>query len=169
MDGTQSDNLDQLTPMEIDDMEMDAQDDKEEDIEDQMQLSDELKEAYGAVEPEEKQNAHSFLHKATFDSSNTVRTTFLNESELGRPMFSVRFLSDMANISHYYLNPLLKELKVDPLKFNGIANYFESKIQTITNSGMSNRGFAMNLNVTRKMDATRKRERIENLKGGETT
>ncbi|KKN59071.1 hypothetical protein LCGC14_0546260, partial [marine sediment metagenome] len=42
-------------------------------------------------------------------------------------------------------------------------------ILNITDSGMSKEGFAMNLNVTKKMDMLRKKVRvnnIENLKGG---
>ena len=52
---------------------------------------------------------------------------------------------------------------------NGIAHYFGEKTENITASGLSNKGFAMNINVTRKMDATRKRTRdsIDNLQGGQ--
>jgi len=52
------------------------------------------------------------------------------------------------------------------LKF---ADYFRQKILNITDSGMSKDGFAMNLNVTKKMDTIRKRVRenlIQNLQGG---
>jgi len=62
---------------------------------DQMENARELQELYDAPAIEEKQNAHSFLHKAAFENLNTVKTTFLTESELGRPLFSVRFLLDM--------------------------------------------------------------------------
>lgn len=143
------------------------QEDKAEDMsEDQFQLSKEVQEAYGSPEPDEKQNQHTFLHKATFDSPDTVKTTFLSESELGRPLFNVRFLLDMHDISKYYLDPILKDLRLEP-QHNGIANYFWEKIQNITGSGMSNKGFSMNLNVTRKMDTVRKRIRdTSKLKGG---
>ena len=129
-----------------------------------MEDSADWQEAYGAPEPEEKQNAHTFIHKATFESDDTVRTTWLSESELGRPLFSVRFLLDMEDIAKFYIDPIAKNLKVE----NKIADYFANKIQNTTDSGMSNKGFAMNLNVTRKMDSSRHRARdpTENLKGG---
>ena len=89
----------------------------------------------------------------------------------------------MEDIAKYYLDPLLVSLKeeqealkekgkpyvdIDVEKNNGIANYFYNKIQNVTDSGMSNMGFSMNLNVTRKMDATRRKSQasMDNLKGG---
>ena len=132
---------------------------------DRMELSQEMQEAYGAPEPEEVQNQASFLHKAAFFSPDTVRTTFLHESELGRPLFSIRFLMDLENLSAYYLDEFCAKFQI----VNKIKEYFHQKRETVTSSGMSNKGFAMNLNVTRKIDATRKRVRessIENLKGG---
>lgn len=136
----------------------------EEAMEDQINIQEQMKELYDAPGIEEKQNAHSFLHKAAFDSIDTVRTTWLSESELGRPLFSVRFLLDMEDIAKNYLDKASKQLGIK----NRIANYFRQKIYNVTDSGMSNKGFAMNLNVTRKMQATK--ERIKNiepqLKGG---
>jgi len=144
----------------------DMQDERTEDAElDRIELSQEMQDAYGAPEPEEVQNQASFLHKAAFYSPDTIRTTFLHESELGRPLFSVRFIMELENLSEYYLQELCETFNLD----NKIKEYFHQKRETVTSSGMSNKGFAMNLNVTRKIDATRKRMRessIENLKGG---
>ena len=146
---------------EMQDMQSDQADDQYENVQ-------ELQELYDAPTPEEKQNAHSFLHKAAFDNLNTVRTTFLTESELGRPLFSVRFLLDMEDISKHYLDPLVKKFGGE----NRISIYFLEKIYNITNSGMSNKGFSMNLNVTRKMQSTRtkvkNRDIPPQLKGGKT-
>jgi len=156
----------QPTEEEIMEEVQEMQEEQTEDSElDRMELSQEMQEAYSAPEPEEVQNQASFLHKAAFYSPDTTRTTFLHESELGRPLFSVRFIMELENLSAYYLGELCKELNIE----NKIEEYFHQKRETITSSGMSNKGFAMNLNVTRKIDATRKRTRessIDNLKGG---
>ncbi|KKL24347.1 hypothetical protein LCGC14_2416190, partial [marine sediment metagenome] len=105
-----------------------------------------------------------FLWKASFDHDDTLRTTYLTEGELGRPLFTVRFLLDMEDIAKYYIDPLSEELKID----NRIAKYFWEKIQNITSSGMSNLGFGPLLSVTKRMDITRKKVKgnIDNLKGG---
>ena len=153
-----------VTPEEIEEYQEDQKIEGEETEEDRMMTQQELAEAYGSPEPEEKQNQHSFLHKAAFLSGDTVRTTFLSESELGRPLFSVRFLLDMEDVSIHYLDGFAEKCEGT----NRIAIYFRNKVLNITDSGMSNKGFAMNLNVTRKMDTTRTRVKgnIENLQKG---
>ena len=136
-----------------------------EDTEENRLLSNmEFQEGY-ADQPEERQNAHTFLSKAVFDQPRTLKTTFLTEGELGRPDFSVRFLSSIKTVAQDLIDSLARELNLA----NGVANYFEDKIENITASGLSNRGFSMNMNVTRKMDATRKRIRdpTDNFKGGQ--
>ena len=146
---------------EYQEMQEDAADETQEDNFDNNQ---DFSEAYGSPEPEEKHNQHTFLSKA-IEAENTVRLTHLNEFELGRPMFNIRFLLDMEDISKFYLDELAKELGVD----NKVSDYFKQKIQNITDSGMSKDGFAMNLNVTKKMDSIRQKVRvnnIENIKGG---
>ena len=145
---------------EIEQQQQDAMEDQSEDN----NLNNmEFQEGYPAPTSPESQNSASFIHKAAFDSEDTVKTTFLSESELGRPLFNVRFILDMEDISMYHLDEFTKQLQVE----NRIASYFREKLRNITDSGMSNRGFSMNLNVTRKMDTTRRRENnIDNLKGG---
>lgn len=137
---------------------------KSEDIEDDRQLSNqEWQEGYGPPEPEERQNAHSFLHKATFDQPHTLKTTFLTEGELGRPDFTTRFLLSIKTVAEDLIDPLCIEFELP----NGISHYFKEKVENITSSGLSNKGFSMNLNVTRKMDATRERiKNLEPMKGG---
>lgn len=146
-------------------MEEMKEDQTEDTFDDQQMMSREFAEGYPVPEPEETLNAHNFLNKAAFQAQDTVRTTWLSESELGRPLFNIRFLLDMEDISKYYLDAIIdklyKEKKIDTKIDNKIANYFREKIRNITDSGMSNKGFAMNLNVTRKMEA--RRERIKNL------
>ena len=154
----------ELTPEELEvyqDMQEEAADDA---AQDNFENTAEFNEAYGSPEPEEKQNQHSFLHKSAFDASDTLRVTNLNEFELGRPMFNIRFLLDMEDISKFYLDELAKEHGID----NKIAQYFRDKIINITDSGMSKDGFTANLNVTKKMDTIRKKVRenpLENLQG----
>ncbi len=157
----------------------DMQDEQSEDSFDEQQLlNKEYGEGYPIPEPEERINSAAFLNKAAFQAKDTVKTTFLTEGELGRPLFNVRFLLDMHDITKHYLDNEIKKLnKLKPedededdfKDSNRIANYFLEKVRNITDSGMSNKGFAMNLNVTRKMDSTRTKNRnlVQNKKGGE--
>ncbi len=150
--------MEEFTDEQIQEAMQDMELDKSEDTEDDRMLANqEWQDGYGPPEPEEKQNAHTFLHKAVFDQPNTLKTTFLTEMELGRPDFSTRFLLSIKTVAEDLINPIAKKLDLD----NGIANYFGEKVENITGSGLSNKGFSMNINVTRKMDA--RRERIKNL------
>lgn len=159
MERQQNDNV-EIPKEEIEESQEDAEIDR-------WMTQQEITDSYPSPESEEKQNQHSFLHKAAFGEIDTVRTTFLSESELGRPLFSIRFMLKMEDIAKYYLDNLIKTLGMNPMKQNKIANYFNADIKNTSDSGMSNKGFAMNLNVTRKMDAVRKRVRdIPNEKGG---
>lgn len=130
---------------EIEELEDDEEDElldkKEDDLFDNVDIEND----YGAPMPEEKHNAHTILDKA-IERRDSTRTTFLTESELGRPVFSVRFLSDL-------------EDDAKRLNLVRIENYYHEKIQNVTGTGMSNKGFAMNLNVTQKRDTVRKRIR----------
>lgn len=140
---------------------------KEDEMEEQSEISQEVNEGYGSPEPEQRLSAHSFLHKATFESSNTLRTTFLDTGELGRPLFTVRTLLDLKGYADHYLYPMLISLGLNN-DSNYISKYFQAKTGNVTDSGMSNKGFAMNLNVTQKKDLTKKKSsgNTENLKGG---
>jgi len=156
----------EFTEAQVQDAMEDMELDRSEDIEDDRLLAGrEWQEGDGPAEPEGRENAHTFLNKAVFLEPNTLKTTFLTESELGRPDFSVRFLASIKTVAEDLIDPLVLELKLH----NGIANYFGEKVENITASGLSNKGFAMNINVTRKMDARRERiKNIEPLKGGST-
>ena len=158
-----------LTEEELEELQEMQEDIAQDTADDQREDTLEWQEAYGSPEPEEKHNQHTFLSNAV-KAEDTTRVTYLDEWELGRPMFSVRFLLDMEDISKFYLDEMVKELSSKGEEINNnIANYFHQKILNITDSGMSKEGFAMNLNVTRKIDMLRKKVRInniENLKGG---
>lgn len=147
-----------------------AQEEQMEDVTDE-QMEDQylnnlgLAEAYGAPEPEEKMNPSTFLHKAAFSKDiDVVRSTFLHPEELGRPLFTTRFMMKMEDISKYYLDDICRKLGVE----NKISQYFRADIINTAESGMSNKGFIANLNVTRRTDATKRRARvpIQNSKGG---
>lgn len=150
---------------EVEELQEDMAEDAEDDRKDQ---DEEWREGYGSPEPEEKQNQHSFLHKAAYGGGDTVRTTFLSQEELGRPLFNVRFLMDLEDISKWYLDSYAKKYGQDGL--NRVSDYFLQKIHNITDSGMSNDGFSMKLNVTKKIDSVRQRVRgnIDNLQGGKS-
>ncbi len=159
--------MEEQKPMTEEEMEAyeDAQEDSAEDADDNR--GDNLREdqeAYGFPEQEEKHNQHTFLSNAV-KAKDTLRVTNLNEQELGRPMFSIRFLLDMEDICKLYLDDLAIKLGIE----NRVSQYFRNKIINITDSGMSKDGFTSLLNVTKKMDIARKKIRenpIQNLKGG---
>lgn len=175
-----------ITPEILEEIKEEQLMDQEEADEDKMILTQEQMEAYGYPEPEEKQSQHSFLHKAAFGTEDTIRTTYLSESELGRPLFNIRFLLDMEDIADHYLKGVVEFInkakseeqqeegekpkeELKPIKVeNKISRYFKMKAYNISDSGMSNQGFSMNLNVMRKLDMTRKRsiENLKNLQGG---
>lgn len=138
------------------------EDEVEDTQQDQFLNQQEFQEAYGSPEPEQKYNQHAFLaNSLVFDSPEKV--TFMSESELGTPLFNLRFLLDIEDISKYYLDKMAGELEIT----NKIAEYFREKIKNISDSGMSNKGFVQNLNVTKKMEATRQRVRnLPDVKGG---
>ncbi len=140
------------------------EDQRDERLDEQQDDNLEFQEGYGPPPPEKVFNQHTFLHDAAFETPNTLRVTNLEPEELGRPIFNVRFLLDMEDIAKFYLDEICKEIGID----NKIADYFRQKIINITDSGMSKGGFTMLLNTTRNVNVTRtrKKQRIENLKGG---
>ncbi len=124
----------------------DEADNREDQAEESMELSQEMQEQYGSPEPDEQHSTHTVIDRALFKSPETLKLTFLHESELGRPLFSVRFLLDLQKAAAHS-------------SLERISHYYKNKVENITGSGMSNKGFMMNLNVTRRKDMTRRRER----------
>lgn len=128
----------------------------EDETENRYEVNDELADAYGAPPVDEKDNQHSVIRKA-MEKEDPTRVTFLTENELGRPVFSLRFYLDMEDLALHY-------------GCNRIADYWKAKVINIAASGMSNKGFLMNLAATRKHDTTRRRVRpfqSDGVKGGE--
>jgi hypothetical protein len=146
------------TEEQLEEMEEEVEDDEEETREDNFEAQQDLAEDYPYPEQEEKHNSHFIINKA-LEKQDTVRTTFLTESELGKPLFSVRFLADLHDDA-LRANSEVKELTGKQLRLEILENYYYEKIQNITSTGMSNKGFMMNLNVTHKREATKRRLRI---------
>lgn len=156
------------------------QDDETEDAaEDNADLQQAIIEEYGSPDPDVEKSAQAYLHRSSFEAVDTLRTTFLHQGELGKPLFTVRFLLDMEDIANFYIDPLVKELNDQMRKAkqeeddedeeeisNKISNYFWEKIQNITSSGMSNEGFGPNLSITKKIDMSRKKFKgnLDNLR-----
>lgn len=152
------DELDKALMEEMENIQLDdAQDHQDESSMNQQEYQD-------SMMPEElmQHNQHTFL-SGSLDQQNPEKVTFLSTSELGVPVFSMRFLQDIEDISKHYLDDLCLRHGVD----NKISEYFRAKIKNVADSGMSNQGFIQNLNVTKKVDMTRTRKRnLDNLKGG---
>lgn len=154
--------MEDYEPEMIEEMRDLQEEDLTDQTEDDMLNRQTWQEAYGVPEPEEKVNQHTFL-KDSLSFESPEKVTFLNQYELGRPLFNLRFLLDIEDICKYYLDELAKEYNLN----NRIANYFREKINNVCASGMSNEGFVQGLNVSKRIDV--KKQRIKNLqpiKGG---
>lgn len=152
--------IDRMLMEEMQDL---SEDDTQDSQDEQMLNTQEFQEGYGAPEPEQAFNKHAFIFES-LKEEHPEKITYLNESELGRPLFNMRFLLDIEDISKYYLDDLLGKYGIK----NKISAYFRDKIKNTADSGLSNQGFIQNMNITSKMDTLRKRVRgnINNLKGG---
>ncbi len=150
---TQQMMMDEIENIQLDE----AQDQQDEQMINTQEFND------GMMPGQEPQfNQHTFL-AGSLDQDNPEKVTYLSESELGRPLFNMRFLQDIEDVCKHYLDDICKEHGIQ----NKISQYFRAKIQNIADSGMSNKGFIQNMNVTRKVDMTRTRKRnLDNLKGG---
>lgn len=160
MDAPREDNI---TPEQQIEMEEELEDLQEDNVESNL----EAQQDYGYPTADPVFNQHAFLHQAAFNAEDTLRTTFLSTEELGRPLFTVRFMLDLYKIA---LDESLISSEGKVLSLNKIAEYWRQKIFNVTNSGMSNEGFSMNLNVTQKKERSRRRSvdmsGLKNYKGG---
>lgn len=129
----------------VEELEDQLEEETEDKTEDSMELSQDIQEQYGSPEQEQRDNQWSITRKA-IDNKDTLRVTYLSEQELGKPFFSVRFLLDLQDLALHY-------------NCDRVATYFQNKISNITDSGMSNKGFIMNLTATQKRDQVKRRIR----------
>jgi len=138
---------------EIDELEDDIDDEKEEQVEEQQELMKDLSEEdiedYGSIEPDKTYDLMKFLTEVR-DQDDTTRTSYLTKTELGIPLFSVRFWENLKILAIMRKRLLL-------------AKFIQSKILSTTSTGLSREGFLMNTTITRKKEKTRgKLNRFQN-------
>jgi len=140
--------------MEEDLIEEEIEDMKEEEAEEQQELMKDLSEEdiedYGAVEPEKNFELMKFLTEVR-DADDTTRTTYLTKSELGTPLFSVRFWENLKILA------IMRKRTI-------LAKFIQSKIFSTTSTGLSREGFLMNTTITKKKEKTRLRPTYINEK-----
>ena len=102
--------------------------------ENRAEINEEIAEGYGYPTEQEKLNQWKIFNDA-IKAVDTTRTTYLTKGELGRPLFSVRFYLQCYNRAKAFNAPL-------------IMDYFRKKARVITDSGMSNEGFILKMNVS---------------------
>jgi len=129
---------DYLTEEEIEDMKEDEAEEQQELMKD---LSEEDIEDYGAVEPEQRFELMKFLTEVR-DKEDTTRTTYLTKSELGTPLFSVRFWENLKILA------IMRKRLI-------LARFIQNKIFSITSTGLSREGFLMNTAITKRKEKTR--------------
>lgn len=103
-----------ITPEDIaeyqEQMKSQEEESRDESIEDQQATSQGFMEALSGSQP---QNKDAFLHKSAFDTSDTLRTSYLNEFELGRPMFSVRTLLELKNLADHHMSQVVEMINLE--------------------------------------------------------
>lgn len=129
--------------------EQEAEDRLEEELETQRELQEDLSEEdareYGAPEPEQIFERFKFLTEVR-DRDDTIRTGFVNEEELGRPLFPVRFWNNLKAIAKMH-------------NYDIVSKYCRDKALNITSSSLSRDGFLLNTSVTKR------KERLKSKKG----
>lgn len=137
-------------------------DQQQEDQEESMMNTQEFNEGLGVPEPDQQFGPHHFI-AGSLNLDSPEKVTFLDQHELGRPLYHMRFLLDIEDVCKHHVDPLCNKFNVP----NKLSAYFRAKIKNISDSGMSKDGFLQVLNVTKKVDFTRKKTRnMENLKQG---
>ena len=102
------------------------------------QITEALK-SYGAPQPEEKHNIHTFLNKITI-SKDTTKTGFLSDVELGTTPYSERTYKNLALMSN--------ELCNDDIW----ANYFNAKGEILTATSLSRNAKLISLAVLQRRE-----------------
>lgn len=136
---------------EVDEADQTAYDDAET----RAEVNADAAEGYGYPQPEEKYNQFKIFSEA-IKRKDTTRTTFLTKGELGRPLFSVRFYLHCYNLAKSFNSPSVME-------------YFGKKAGVITDSGMSNEGFILKLNVSSNRTVRRTHVKSDNETQKENT
>lgn len=106
--------------------------------EDMQVLEDALK-SYGGAAPEEKQNIHAFLNKVA-TSTDTTKTGYLKDEELGHTAYALRTYKKMA-------------LDAESIcKDKAWAEYFQKKGEILTATSLSRDAKLLSLAVLRKTE-----------------
>jgi hypothetical protein len=139
------------TNEEIEDMKEEiAEEQKEEERELLEEMKEEDAEAYGVPEEDEKFDRMKFLTEVR-DRDDTIRTTYLTKTELGTPLFPVRFWLNLE---------LLAKLK----KYDIVEDFLYKKALVTTHSGLSREGFLVNTTVTRRKEMTKHKPKQQEVK-----
>lgn len=157
-------DYEQAYEQEMEELQLDeAQDGQDESNLNQYEWGEAMGDGIGVPSPEKQYNQHAFISESLGQNS-PEKITFLTQSELGNPLFNMRFLLDMEDICIYYLNKLVKKYNSRDL----ISPYFRAKIKNVADSGLSKEGFIQNMNISKRLDVKRTRPNaIDNLKGGQ--
>ena len=151
---TKQELIEQLEEIE-NDIEDDVEDEKEEAAEEQQELMKDLAEedieAYGSVEPDKEYGLMKFLTEVR-DIDDTTRTSYLTKTELGIPLFSVRFWENLKIIAIMRKRLLL-------------AAFIQKKVLSTTTTGLSREGFLMNTTITKRKERTRNKQTNSSEKG----
>ena len=138
---------------EIEELEDEIDDDKEEAVEEQQELMKDLSEedieAYGSIESDKEYGLMKFLTEVR-DIEDTTRTSYLTKSELGNPLFSVRFWENLKILAIMRKRPIL-------------AAFIQQKVLSTTTTGLSREGFLMNTTITRKKEKSRSKVSSPNI------
>ena len=98
-------------------------------------------ESFGATVPEEKHTLHTFLNKVA-TSSDTTKTGFLKDEELGISEFPVRSYKSFA----LWSNSVIKN--------EYLTDFFDKESEIVTATSLSRQGFLDKLAVTQKRESS---------------
>lgn len=102
--------------------------------------------------PEEKHNAHTFLH-AVATSDDTTKTGFLKEEEVGIPKLSIRTLKELGLYS--------KVVALD----DDWSDYFDKRSEILTSTSLSKDAKLIELAVVQRREVANTTKRPKENKG----
>jgi len=131
---------DMITNEDLEEMEEEQAEEKKESEQELMEdLREEDAESYGVPEQARTFERFKFLTEVR-DLPDTIRTSYLTKSELGFPLFSVRFWLNLK---------LLADLK----EYNYLGDYLHNKALVTTHTGLSREGFLLNTAITKRKES----------------
>jgi len=122
-----------------------VEDEKEEQREEDSELMEDLREdeliGYGSPQAEAVYERFKFLTEVR-DNAETIKSSFLTKSELGTPLFSVRFW-------------ITQELKARAAGMDLLGDFLHLKAIGTTDTGLSREGFLINSAITKRKESHR--------------